>query len=122
MRGGTPDPAILYMGVSSQPVERTLNTAESEKKIKKRDESLYLLLDSRIVDTVSGAELKVGTVAKHPANPFFGKDKPWEVSLDNLYPNVVYDDQAKLYKAWYHIYYPAAPRGGGRPPPPPQNK
>jgi len=73
----------------------------------------YLLLDSRIVDTVTDAQLTVGTVTKHPANPFFGQDKPWETSLDNLYPNVVYDDQAELYKAWYHIYYPAAPRGGG---------
>jgi len=107
VRGGTPDPAILYMAVSSQPVERTLNTAESEKKIKKRDESLYLLLDSRIVDTVSGAQLKVGTVAKHPANPLFNRDKPWEVSLNGLYPNVVYDDQAKRYRCWYVI------EGGG---------
>ena len=52
----------------------------------------YLLLDSRIVDTVRDAELKLGTVTKHPANPLFGRDKPWEVNLDNLYPNVAYDD------------------------------
>jgi hypothetical protein len=66
----------------------------------------YLLLDSRIIDTVSGAQLKLGTVAKHPANPMFGDDRPWEGVLDNLYPNVAYDDQADLYKCWYHSDYP----------------
>ena len=66
----------------------------------------YLLLDSRIIDTVSGAQLKLGTVTKHPANPMFGDDRPWEGVLDNLYPNVAYDGQADLYKCWYHSDYP----------------
>jgi len=75
-----------------------------------RAESLYLLLDSRIVDTVSGAELKVGTVAKHPANPLFNRDKPWEVYFGGLYPNVAYDDQTGHYQCWYMI----AGSGNGR--------
>jgi len=88
---------LLVVGLLSAT---TIAAAQSpENPAQKRQK--YPLLDSRIVDTVSAAQLKVGTVAKHPANPFFGKDKPWEVSLDNLYPNVVYDDQAKLYKCWY---------------------
>jgi len=62
----------------------------------------YLLLDSRIIDKASGARLTVGTVKKHPANPLFKEDKPWEPRFDNLYPNVIYDEEDKLYKCWYN--------------------
>ena len=68
----------------------------------------YLLLDSRIVDTVTGAELVLGKVTKHKANPMLTIDKPWEVTVNNLYPNVLYDEQCELYRCWYLVY------GGGR--------
>ncbi|MHC5146412.1 MAG: hypothetical protein ACYSOK_04855 [Planctomycetota bacterium] len=61
----------------------------------------YLLLDSRIVANAENAELTIGTVKKHPANPLFGEDKPWEMRFDNLYANVIYDEQEKIYKCWY---------------------
>jgi len=38
--------------------------------------SRFLLLDSRIIDSVVNAELVVGTVEKHMANPLFTEDKP----------------------------------------------
>ncbi|MBN1348079.1 hypothetical protein JXJ21_01585 [candidate division KSB1 bacterium] len=61
----------------------------------------YLLLDSRIVDATENVRLRLGKVIKHPANPLFAEDKPWEVRFDNLYPNVIYDADEKLYKCWY---------------------
>lgn len=61
----------------------------------------FLLLDSRIVETTRNARLAVGTVDKHKDNPLFGEDKPWELRFDNLYGNVIYDEDAKLYKCWY---------------------
>ena len=61
----------------------------------------YLMLDSRLIDTTDNARLAVGTVKKHPANPLFKEDKPWEPRFDNLYTNIIYDDQEKLYKCWY---------------------
>lgn len=61
----------------------------------------FLVLDSRIVDNVENAKLAVGTVQKHKSNPLFGEDKPWEKRFDNLYGNVVYDSDEKLYKCWY---------------------
>ena len=61
----------------------------------------YLLLDSRIVDSVVNAELTIGKVRKHEANPLFEEDKPWEQRFDNLYANVIYDEQEKIYKSWY---------------------
>ena len=42
-----------------------------------------------------------GTVNKCPDNPLFVEDKPWEPRYDNMYPNVIYDEEDKLYKCWY---------------------
>ena len=61
----------------------------------------YLLLDSRIVEGVQNAELTLGTVKKHSANPLFGEDKPWEKRFDNLYANITYDEVEQTYKCWY---------------------
>jgi hypothetical protein len=63
--------------------------------------SHFLLLDSRVVEKVENAQLTVGTVQKHDANPLFIEDKPWEKRFDNLYGNVIYDEQEKIYKCWY---------------------
>lgn len=63
--------------------------------------SRYLLLDSRLIDRLENARLALGRIQKHPANPLFGEDKPWEPRFDNLYANVVYDDHDKLFKCWY---------------------
>jgi hypothetical protein len=61
----------------------------------------YLLLDSRITSNIENAELTLGKVKKHPANPLFEEDKPWEKRFDNLYANVIYDEQENIYKCWY---------------------
>ena len=61
----------------------------------------HLLLDARIVEDASNAELTLGVAEKHGGNPLFGEDKPWEKRFDNLYANVVYDDEQELYKCWY---------------------
>lgn len=63
--------------------------------------SRFLLLDSRIVEKVENAKLTVGVVHKHEANPLFGEDKPWEKRIDNLYGNVMYDEEEHIYKCWY---------------------
>ena len=63
--------------------------------------SKYLLLDSRIIASTDGVALRLGKVEKDPHNPLFGEDKPWEVRYDNLYPNVIFDQEEGLYKCWY---------------------
>ena len=63
--------------------------------------SRYLLLDNRIVERAENATLRLGKVNKHPANPLFIEDKPWEKRIDNLYGNVLFDAEANLYKCWY---------------------
>ncbi|MCP5541582.1 MAG: hypothetical protein H7A52_15680 [Akkermansiaceae bacterium] len=61
----------------------------------------FLLLDSRVVASAEHAKLIPGTVRKHPANPLFGEDRPWEKRFDNLYGNIVYDAATKRYRCWY---------------------
>jgi hypothetical protein len=61
----------------------------------------YLLLDSRLIDTTENARLAVGTVTKHPANPLFGQELPWEQTMHHMYANVMFDTEDGLYKIWY---------------------
>ncbi|MCK4294820.1 MAG: HEAT repeat domain-containing protein [Planctomycetes bacterium] len=61
----------------------------------------YLLLDSRIIEDTENAILTVGAVQKDRRNPLFKEDKPWEPRFDNVYCNVIYDEQDKTYKCWY---------------------
>jgi hypothetical protein len=68
------------------------------------ERSRYLLLDSRIIEKAENAKLSVGTVEKHKANPLFIEDKPWEKRFDNLYGNVIYDKEDRLYKCWYDVF------------------
>jgi hypothetical protein len=65
------------------------------------DRAKYLLLDSRLVLKRQNAALRVGKVTKHAGNPLFGEDRPWEARMDNVYANVLFDREAKLYKCWY---------------------
>ena len=65
------------------------------------DEQRYLLLDDRIIENTEKTKLILGTVKKHSSNPLFGEDKPWEVRFDNLYANIIYDDEEAIYKCWY---------------------
>ncbi len=65
----------------------------------KRDR--FLLLDSRIVERTKNARLTVGKTQKDKRNPLFAEDKPWEPRFDNLYANVFYDREERLYKCWY---------------------
>lgn len=61
----------------------------------------HLVLDSRVVASTDRAELVVGAVEKDPSNPLFWPDRPWENALNNLYPNVLFDEDDQLYKLWY---------------------
>ncbi len=68
------------------------------------NQGLYLLLDNRIVENVNNAKLSVGKVSKYKGNPLFGEEYPWEVMFNNMYPNVIYDEQEQLYKIWYGLF------------------
>jgi len=61
----------------------------------------HLLLESDLIDRTSGVRLVLGDVRKDPHNPLFVEDKPWEPRFDNLYANVVFDEESGIYKCWY---------------------
>ncbi len=65
------------------------------------DSAKYLLLDSRIIEKTENVKLEVGKVEKHHANPLFGEEKKWEMRFDNLYGNVIFDNEENIYKCWY---------------------
>lgn len=82
---------ILLFGLAESPV----SAAELQARTN------YLLLDERVTDRMENVRLRVGKIIKHPANPLFKEDKPWEVRFDNVYANVLYDEELKLYRCWY---------------------
>ena len=61
----------------------------------------YLVLDSRIIESTKNAKLTLGQITKNKSNPLFVEDQPWEPRYDNMYPNVIYDEEENLYKCWY---------------------
>jgi len=61
----------------------------------------FLFLDERNILSVQNARLVVGKTKKSKLNPLFEEDKPWEKRFDNLYGNVIYDQQKNLYRCWY---------------------
>lgn len=65
------------------------------------DPDKLLLLDRRVVESADNARLVPGKVAKEARNPLFQADKPWEISLNNLYPNLLWDEEEGLFKLWY---------------------
>jgi len=62
----------------------------------------YLLLDSRIVESTDNAKLTIGSIEKSEHNPLFREEKPWEPRYDNVYANVIWDAEEKIYKCWYN--------------------
>ena len=68
---------------------------------KQTSRTKYLLLNNQVIEKVENAKLVVGKVEKSSANPLFVEDKPWEKRFDNLYGNVIYDEEDELYKCWY---------------------
>jgi hypothetical protein len=75
--------------------------AAGEPRLVDRSRTRQLLLDNRVVDAVEGLELRLGKVEKDRRNPLIQADMPWENALNNLYPNVLYDQREQRFKLWY---------------------
>lgn len=66
-----------------------------------RDPLKQLVLDTRVIARTENARLVLGSPAKDPRNPLFQADRPWENSTNNLYPNVLWDEEEQIFKLWY---------------------
>ena len=54
-----------------------------------------------VVATMNGTlSTNIGLTQKHPANPLLVQDQPWELRLDNGYPNIIHhpDDPLGAYR------------------------
>ena len=78
--------------------------SQSHTPVSKSQKNRHLVLDDRLIDETIAAKLTLGEITKHPQNPLFGEDKPWEPRFDNVYANVIYDVEDKLYKCWYNPF------------------
>lgn len=78
----------------------------AEPTLVPRDAHKQLLLDRRVVAAAEGVQLVPGRVEKDSHDPLFPADKPWENALNNLYPNVTYDSEERLFKLWYKCAIP----------------
>lgn len=74
--------------------------------------SRKLVLDSRNISSAENARIAVWAARKDDANPLFGEEKPWEQRFDNLYPNVIFDSDERLYKCWYSAFIVDTPAIG----------
>ena len=64
----------------------------------------FLVLDDRIIAEAMNARLAVGQAVKHPGNPLFVADKPWEPWIGNGYFSLFFDDDWGLYRCWYEPF------------------
>ena len=77
----------------------------------------YYLFDSRNVASQVGVRLTLGALRKEASNPLIKEDRPWEKLINSGYPNVLFDDEEKLYKMWYgcQLYCPHHRKAGDCP-------
>ncbi|NBV25325.1 MAG: hypothetical protein EBS05_25855, partial [Proteobacteria bacterium] len=73
----------------------------AEPRLVRPDHTKHLVLDARVIQSTTNAKLTLGTVEKDAHNPLFHADQPWENALNNLYPNVLWDEQEHRFKLWY---------------------
>tara|TARA_B100001093_G_scaffold97845_1_gene89808 strand:- start:1755 stop:4373 length:2619 start_codon:yes stop_codon:yes gene_type:complete len=74
---------------------------EEQANAHRKEREKFLVLDSRIIGSTKNAKLTLGEVRKEKSNPLFVEDRPWEPRYDNMYPNVIFDNEEKIYKCWY---------------------
>ena len=83
---------FVYSAFIKENKQSNITTQKREK---------YLVLDSRIIESTKNAKLTLGQITKNKSNPLFVEDQSWEPRYDNMYPNVIYDEEENLYKCWY---------------------
>jgi hypothetical protein len=75
--------------------------ADETPRLVAPDDTKHLALDPRVIVSASNARLVPGIVVKEPRNPLMRAGQPWENALNNLYPNVLWEGQERVFKLWY---------------------
>jgi hypothetical protein len=82
------------------PIAAALPAAPKPGETPKLGDSPKLFVDYDRVDLADNVVRTFHSAEKHPDNPVIGKVKPWENDR-GTWGSVVYDDEARLFKAWY---------------------
>jgi hypothetical protein len=74
-----------------------------------------LFIDQTLVAESNRISYTLHAAQKHPANPLIKADRPWEGWRLEIYGNVLYDEEEKIFKMWYLGESPGyfAPSPGG---------
>ncbi|MCH2596195.1 MAG: hypothetical protein MKZ95_10375 [Pirellulales bacterium] len=62
-----------------------------------------LFLDDYLIAKTWNLHREVNQPVRHPANPLFGQDHPWEKRLVQLYGTVMFEPQRDLFRCWYTV-------------------
>jgi len=65
-----------------------------------------LFTDEALIEEKNNVELVLHPGKKHPANPVFRCEKPWEGWRCYLYGSVMYDEDESIFKMWYIVGSP----------------
>ncbi len=58
-------------------------------------------MDRLLVRESQGVGFTLHPAEKHPSNPVVRADRPWEGWRLEIYGNVIYDEEEKVFKMWY---------------------
>jgi hypothetical protein len=89
--------AILFMCASLTLVEISL-AIDSPLDIGSKSQ---LVADRTWVQSSERISFTLHPAEKHPANPLVKADHPWESWRLEIYGNVLYDEEEKIFKMWY---------------------
>ena len=67
----------------------------------------FLSADRRFLNpqAMENVELKAAVPTKDTENnPLFTQDMPWEIRIDNGYPNVIYDRREQIFHCYYTLF------------------
>ena len=90
--------SISLITKAVQPALESFSTAEPTTN---PEPARYLVLDDRNIGKTKDVKLTIGEIKKDARNPLFREDRLWEPRFDNVYANVIYDEEEDIYKCWY---------------------
>lgn len=95
--------ARLLLAVTAGLLALPALAAESPFDVGSRSQ---LFVDTVLVDATDGVAFTLHPARTHPENPILKADQPWEGWRVEIYGNVIYDEQEKLFKMWYYAEEP----------------
>jgi hypothetical protein len=90
----------MLWNLSASIILAALSAAEPVSPFNVADKS-QLFVDQVLVRETRNVSFTLVPARKHPANPLVKADQPWEGWRLEIYGNVIYDEDEKLFKMWY---------------------